>query len=333
LENSAVKIILSSGHGKYIRGAAGPTPWGLDEVNEARRVVALVATILNGSGVPTKTYNDDVSTTQNENLNRIVDFHNAQVRDLDVSVHFNAYQATTSKPMGTECLYLTQSTLAADVASAIADSGHFLDRGAKKRTDLFFLNKTDAPSILIETCFVDSKPDADLYRKNFEAICTAIADAISGEETELPDVAPPPEAEVAGLYAVGKCSHFGGPDDDGVSADEGLAFIDDIEQMPQLFLPYQPEGTTGLARRLNPFIHYLACRWDYDETPREMLREQVALVRNNKTGMALKAFPADWGPHEDTGRVADLSPGLMDDLKLTTDDEVEIVFPYLEEVA
>jgi N-acetylmuramoyl-L-alanine amidase len=326
-----MKIVLSSGHAKYVRGAAGPSPWGLDEVNEARRVVALVATILNGSGVPTKTYNDDVSTTQNENLNRIVDFHNAQVRDLDVSVHFNAYQATTSKPMGTECLYLTQSELAADVASAIADAGHFLDRGPKKRTDLFFLNKTDMPSILIETCFCDSKPDADLYRKHFEAICTAIADAISGEETE-PPIPIPPEAEQE-FYAVGKCSHFGGPNDDGVSADEGLAFIDDIEQMPQLFLPYQPAGTSGLARRLNPFIHYLACRWDYDETPREMLRAEVALVRNKKTRMELTAFPADWGPHEDTGRVADLSPGLMDDLKLTTDDEVEIIFPYTEDVA
>jgi hypothetical protein len=274
-----------------------------------------------------------VSTTQNENLNRIVDFHNAQVRDLDVSIHFNAYQQTT-KPMGTECLYLTQSSLAADVASAIADAGHFLDRGPKKRTDLFFLNKTDMPSILIETCFVDSKPDADLYRKHFDAICAAIADAVSGEETEFPPPIPP-EAEAAEFHAVGKCSNFGGPNDDGVSESEGLAFIDDIEQMPQLFLPYQPEGTTGLARRLNPFIHYLACRWDYDVTSREMLRSEVALVRNVKTGMALTAFPADWGPHEEKtgGRVADLSPQLMDDLKLQTDDEVEIIFPYLEEIA
>jgi hypothetical protein len=44
--------------------------------------------------------------------------------------------------------------------------------------------------------------------------------------------------------------------------------------------------------------------------------------------MALTAFPADWGPHENTGRVADISPGLMDDLDLKTDDEVEVTFPY-----
>jgi hypothetical protein len=51
--------------------------------------------------------------------------------------------------------------------------------------------------------------------------------------------------------------------------------------------------------------------------------------------MELTAFPADWGPHEEKtgGRVADLSPQLMADLKLKTDDEVEIIFPYIEDVA
>jgi hypothetical protein len=36
--------------------------------------------------------------------------------------------------------------------------------------------------------------------------------------------------------------------------------------------------------------------------------KHVALVRNPKTGVTLKAFPSDWGPHEDTGRIADISP-------------------------
>jgi hypothetical protein len=59
-----------------------------------------------------------------------------------------------------------------------------------------------------------------------------------------------------------------------------------------------------------------------------MLRENLALVRSVETGRALTAFPADWGPHENTGRVADLSPGLMLDLDLDTDDEVIVIFPY-----
>src|SRR4029077_11015674 len=135
------------------------------------------------------------------------------------------------------------------------------------------------------------------------------------------------EAPAPLFKATGKCSHFGGPDDTGVSPSEGLAFYSAWTDAPHLFLPYQPEGTTGLARRLNKHIHYIACRWDYNVTPKAMLREEVALVRAGGI-TELTAFPADWGPNEATGRVADLSPGLLADLGLQTDDEVEVIFPY-----
>jgi hypothetical protein len=107
-----------------------------------------------------------------------------------------------------------------------------------------------------------------------------------------------------------------------------LAFIHEIAEAPHLFLPYQPSGTSGLARRLNPYIHYVACRWDYSVTSKDMLKGgEIALVRAPATGIALTAFPADWGPNENTGRVADLSPGLLADLGIETDDEVEVRFP------
>jgi N-acetylmuramoyl-L-alanine amidase len=315
------RIVISSGHGKYVRGASGV----LDEVDEARKVVEQVADELRGRDVDVTTYHDDVSTTQNESLNRIVDFHNSQTRDLDVSVHFNAYVETT-KPMGTEVLYVTQSGLAAQMSAAISWCG-FLNRGAKKRADLFFLNNTESPAILIETCFVDSTADAAIYQQQFDAICEAIATVLGGGQV---DTIPPPSASVD---LSGKVSAFGGPYDEGVAPDEGLAFISEIDQAPHLFLPIQPEGTTGLARRLNPHVHYIACRWDYAHTPQAMLLEEVALVRSRRTGIAMKAFPADWGPHESTDRIADISPGLMADLGLQTDDEVEVVFPYNEDAA
>jgi hypothetical protein len=53
-----------------------------------------------------------------------------------------------------------------------------------------------------------------------------------------------------------------------------------------------------------------------------------ALVRSIATGRSALAFPADWGPAEHTGRVADLSPGLCEVLDLETDDEVEVIYPY-----
>ena len=308
-----MKIVISSGHGKSVRGASGY----LDEVDEARRVVERVAQFLRRLGVGVITYHDDVSTTQDENLRRIVDFHNAQVRDLDISVHFNAYVETTS-PMGTEVLYVSEYDLAEVLTETIAYAGDFPNRGPKERDDLYFLNQTEEPAILIETCFVDSSYDAVAYKERFDRICAAIAIRLAGETT------------LTRVTFEGTCSWFGGPEDEGVAPDEGLAFFYEVSDAPHLFLPYQPPDTTGLARRLDPSEFYIACRWDYEVTPKSMLADATlkALVRSPKTGKAFHAWPADWGPHEEkTGRAADLSPGLMDALGITTDDEVQIIYP------
>lgn len=306
-------IVISSGHSKIVRGASGY----LDEVDEARRVVDQLADHLRQRGATVKVFHDDTSTSQNQNLETIVAAHNKETRDLDISVHFNAY-VETSKPMGTECLYLTQSALASQISAAIASCG-FINRGPKKRSDLYFLNNTEMPAVLIETCFVDSESDADIYRQQFDMICKSIANVLSS--AVVPAVDPI-------VVLRGKVSWFGGPNDKGVAPDEGLAFIDELSDAPHLFLPAQPPNTTGLARRLDPHAHYIATRWDYDVTPRDELLDEVALVRAVKTGRALSAFPADWGPHEDTGRIADVSPGLLEALGIQTDDEVEVVFPY-----
>ena len=320
------RVVISSGHSKFVRGASDI----LDEVTEARRRRGSGLTNLKAKKrrLIALTYHDDISKTQDENLNRIVDFHNSKVRDLDISVHFNAY-VETAKAMGTEVLYVTQGALAADMSDAIAAAG-FVNRGAKKRTDLFFLNNTAMPSLLLEICFVDSDADAEAYGLYFDMVCENIATVIGGGD-EI-DIFPPPTATDE-YRVVGKVSCFGGPDDTGVDADEGLAFIGNVEDAPQLFLPFQPDGTTGLARRLNPYVHYVACRWDYDKVPKSEMTNYVALVRAVRSGIEMKAFPADWGPHEDTGRVADISPGLMDDLDINTDDEVEVIFPYTEDTA
>jgi N-acetylmuramoyl-L-alanine amidase len=313
-------VAISSGHGLHVRGASGY----LDEVDEARKVVTHVAELLRSASVPVSEFHDNTSKTPSENLNRICAWHNSQTRDLDVSVHFNAYQ-TTSKPMGTEVLYVTQKELARDVCTEIARAGAFLNRGPKKRTDLAFLNGTTEPAILIEVCFVDSSADAGLYSDYFDDICLAIA-------RETGDFGEPPEAsEVVTLR--GKVSWFGGPDDEGVAPDEGLAFIYKVEDAPELFLPAQPPGTTGLARRLDPKQRYIACRWDYDVTSKEDLLDIRCRVTAPKTGKSFIARPADWGPHHSTERMADISPGLMEELGIETDDEIIIEFPVEENQA
>jgi hypothetical protein len=200
----------------------------------------------------------------------------------------------------------------------------FIDRGAKYTDGLHFLNQTTMPSVLLEVCFVDSTADCDIYQNNFEALIEALAGELVGDEAK----------EVAKqFYVEGTASWFGGPDDTtGVGSSEGLAFIYTTADKPVLFLSYQPEGTTGLARRLNPEQPYVACRWPYDaETKpqwREMLLTEMALVEAPRTGKKIKCYPADWGPHEEkTGRAADLSPSALEYLGIETDDDVIVTFP------
>lgn len=334
-----MKICISSGHGLYIRGASGKScgEWGLDEVDQARRIVEAVADNLEELSVEVVTIHDDISHDQNSNLEYLVDAHNAEERDLDVSVHLNAYECTSGE-RGVEVCFVTQEKLAGELSAALAEAADLPDRGAKYRGDLYFLNHTSEPAVLIETVFCDAKGDCTKYEESFHDIAQAIADVLAGEKPVKPPAPEEPElpelpTEDVLFHDEGKCSHFGGPRDEGVSPSEGLAFIFEIDEtVGHLFLPYQPEGTTGLARRLNPFVHYIACRWDYDKTSKEMLREskQVALVRSKRTGVAMTAIPADWGPHGDTDRVADLSPALMRHLDLTTDDEVEVIYPWRE---
>ena len=327
-----MKVALSAGHAMKVQGAIGPEPWGLNEVDEARRVCTELSQQLKLIGIDVAgPFFDDVSTSQSENLNRIVNWHNGQSRDIDVSVHFNAY-VPTDGGRGTEVCYITQKDIAQRVGQAISGASGLIlraDGGASYRSDLYFLNGTDEPAILLEICFVDAKDDVEKYTENFEGICSAIA------HVSQQDYEPETVDDYIVLRSKGRVSWFGGPEDTGVSPSEGLAFIYDYDDAPHLFLDKQPPHTSGLARRLNPDVPYIAMRWDYDLYPKEMLAsgEYMALVTAPKTGLQFRAYCADWGPHVDTKRVADISQGLMDALGVETDEEVEVIFPVRAEVA
>lgn len=132
----------------------------------------------------------------------------------------------------------------------------------------------------------------------------------------------------------GKMSTFGGPADSGMEQGENLAWIEterDAASYPGFFLPPQPG--LGFGRRLQVEKFYLACRWDYSVTPKRFLAQPTTFctVTNPKTGKSLQARPIDWGPHDMTGRVADLSPGIAKTLGLETDDTCTVIIPTPEQ--
>ena len=138
------------------------------------------------------------------------------------------------------------------------------------------------------------------------------------------------------FLGTGKMSVFGGPADEGVGPDEGLALVGPADLgiwwYSCLFLPESPAGTTGLARRLNPRAFYLAMRWDYALYPKLFLRKTFVKLTNPANELYVFARPVDFGPGDgsmidgqptqNTGRIADLSPGAANALGLQTDNVV-----------
>lgn len=188
------RAAISAGHGKHVPGASGY----IDEAEETPMVMRAVAQALRARGITAVEFWDQTSTTQAANLDAIVDWHNAQTRDLDVSIHFNCGNGNQAAAIGTECLYVTQQELAESVAAAVATTG-LIDRGAKYRGDLAFLNGTEMPAILVEVLFVNSRADVDIYNAQFDAICDAIAAGIAGTSVRPPRPPPPDAGKTVGV--------------------------------------------------------------------------------------------------------------------------------------
>ena len=123
--------------------------------------------------------------------------------DLVVQIHFNAGGGT-----GTETLYKTEGgkKYAEQVTNQLGKM--YKQRGVKKRTDLYWLNKTKAPAILIECCFVDSKVDTDKYVANKAYTAKLIAQGIIGQEIVEKPLEQPTGANNDTLYRVviGTCT-------------------------------------------------------------------------------------------------------------------------------
>ncbi len=177
-------------------------------------------------------------------------------------------------------------------------------------------------SHLIETIKLFSDDGADIVTAVNDKKGTFTVEAIFSDNT--------PGGPTSVITLDGKMSTFGGPNDTGVTPSEGLSLFEpeDVAANPDLFVPAQPPGTTGLARRLNPDAKYLACRWDLSATPRSFLRTlKTVKVTNPANGQSVNARPADTGPAVFTGRVTDLSPGLAAALGLHTDNECRVEIP------
>lgn len=186
-----MKIAIAGGHSKKAPGASKY----IDEYKCDRAVVKELAKVLKAAGHTVVDCSNE-KPDQNSELAEEVRLANDSKADLFVAVHFNAGGGTGSEAY----TYAgSNSKLAKDVckksSANIAKALGIRDRGAKTAT-FYVLRKTTMPAVLVEVCFVDTKGDADAYKKAGAAkVAKAIAEAIGGKasapaETKPADPAP-----------------------------------------------------------------------------------------------------------------------------------------------
>ena len=184
-----MKFNVHAGHTKS--GTIGSGAKSLiDESVETRKVAKELTRLLREKGHTVYTCTNDKAVSERDNLQKIVAKCNAHKVDLDVSIHFNSGAKDVKgngKSCGTEVWICSggsskKKTCATKVCKNIAKLG-YTNRGVKVSDNLYVLNHTLSPAILVECCFVDDKDDVTLYHKargNYKAIAKAIADAIGG---------------------------------------------------------------------------------------------------------------------------------------------------------
>lgn len=169
-----MKICIDPGHGGHDPGANGPT--GLDEAPVALTISLKLAEELAGEGIQTKlTRSTDVYVE----LGYRCQIANDWGADYFVSIHLNSNGSTAK---GIETLYTTQNgkALAEPIQQALIDTTGEVDRGLKERNDLYVLNGTAMPAVLVEVGFISNPGTEKEFRDGeyLDALAEAIAEGI-----------------------------------------------------------------------------------------------------------------------------------------------------------
>lgn len=195
---------VHGGHNGIVQGAN--SQYGKEHLLDRQVKDALIAK-LRSLGHTVYDCTDEVGSTQSANLRNIVAKCNAHKVDLDISLHLNAYNGSAN---GVEVCYYDQQALAAKVSKQLSDDIGWSNRGPKPRTDLYVLNETNAPAILIEMGFIDNA--GDMAKWNTDKIANSIVKALTGQtvgggstggSTGGGTVAPPSDGRYGTLVVTG----------------------------------------------------------------------------------------------------------------------------------
>lgn len=170
----ATKIMIDAGHGGYDNGASYE---GRLEKNDNLNLALALGDELADRGY-------DVAYT------RTTDVYDSPVQkavkgnesgaDYFISLHRNSSPQPNGYN-GVQTLVYDRSGVKYELAQAINDELEklgFRNINVEERPGLAVLRHTDMPAVLVETGFINNDYDNYLYDYNFEAIASAIADAV-----------------------------------------------------------------------------------------------------------------------------------------------------------
>ena len=166
-----MKIFINPGHDINLDSGAVNLVHGTRECDVARDAGKLLMQYLETAGCEVKALQDD-------NLGLVCETSNEWGADIFVSLHCNAFN---TQARGTETLYksFNGQRLANDIQSQIIRSVNTVDRGVKKRDDLWVLNGTNAVAVLVEMAFIDNEQDHAILSNDLDTIVRAIARGIT----------------------------------------------------------------------------------------------------------------------------------------------------------
>lgn len=166
-----MRVFINPGHDIDLDSGAVNPNYGTRECDVARNAGKMLARYLQTAGC-------EVRTLQSDDLGLVCETSNEWGADIFVSLHCNAFNTVAR---GTETLYKSYNgqQLAQLIQDQIINSINTVDRGIKKRDDLWVLNGTDAVAILVEMAFIDNDEDLEILNNDLDTIVRAIARGIT----------------------------------------------------------------------------------------------------------------------------------------------------------
>ena len=166
--------MLDAGHGGKDPGAVYN---GRQEKDDTLALTLAVGEILQGRGIDVLyTRTTDVYESPYQKAMEA----NEAGADFFVSIHRNSYP-TDNTVSGAETLVYDKSGLKLQMAENINEQLEaigFVNLGVKERPGLVVLRRTRMPAVLVETGFINSDTDNQLFDDNFDDIALAIAEGI-----------------------------------------------------------------------------------------------------------------------------------------------------------